>query len=139
MKSQRAWTIWVSMLLILGMTGCADKPEPDVPVPQMSSERRETVGNEPAPIVVEQEPITREQALAEIKKRTQVTDAGLEHLKALINLQFLDLTDTQVSDAGFTHLKEMASLKYAHLYQTKVTDAGVNEFNHESPEVTIRR
>ena len=37
---------------------------------------------------------------------TQVTDAGLIHLKDLPNLQFLDLAGTQVTEAGVSNLKE---------------------------------
>jgi hypothetical protein len=36
----------------------------------------------------------------------QVTDAGLQHLKALSSLQTLDLIDTQVTDAGINELKK---------------------------------
>jgi hypothetical protein len=35
---------------------------------------------------------------------TQVTDAGLEHLKGLTQLQELDLASTQVTDAGLENL-----------------------------------
>ena len=37
---------------------------------------------------------------------TQVTDAGLEHLKGLTSLQRLDLTGTQVTGAGVKMLKQ---------------------------------
>jgi len=41
---------------------------------------------------------------------TQVTDAALEHLKGLTNLEELDLTYTQVTDAGLEHLRGLTSL-----------------------------
>ena len=34
-----------------------------------------------------------------------MTDAGLEHLKGLTKLQWLDLAGTEVTDAGLEHLK----------------------------------
>jgi hypothetical protein len=34
-----------------------------------------------------------------------VTDAGVEHLKELTQLQWLDLSDTQVTDAGVENLE----------------------------------
>ena len=37
---------------------------------------------------------------------TQITDAGLVHLKALTSLQVLSLDNTQVTDAGVAKLKE---------------------------------
>jgi hypothetical protein len=35
---------------------------------------------------------------------TQVTDAGLVHLKGMTGLRTLDLSDTQITDAGLAHL-----------------------------------
>ena len=42
---------------------------------------------------------------------TKVTDAGLEHLKGLTQLQELDLTDTKVTGEGLEHLKELTNSK----------------------------
>src|SRR3989304_6984363 len=42
---------------------------------------------------------------------TQVTDAALEHLKGLTNLQELQLHCPQVTDAGLEHLKGLTSLQ----------------------------
>jgi len=56
---------------------------------------------------------------------TQVTDAGLKHLKGLTDLYGLDLNRTQVTDAGLKHLKGMTSLRTLQLNQTQVTDAGL--------------
>ena len=57
--------------------------------------------------------------------RTQVTDAGLEHLKGLSGLQMLDLNDTKVTDAGLEHLKGLSRLRWLGLFNTRVTDAGL--------------
>ena len=38
---------------------------------------------------------------------TQVTDAGLVHLKELTSLEALELDNTQVTDAGVEKLKEV--------------------------------
>ena len=56
---------------------------------------------------------------------TQVTDAGLAHLKGLAGLQKLSLSDTQVTDAGLAHLKGLAGLQELDLNETRVTDAGL--------------
>ena len=54
-----------------------------------------------------------------------MTDAGLEHLKGLTQLQSLDLTDTKVTDAGLEHLKGLTQLQSLNLMETEVTDAGL--------------
>jgi hypothetical protein len=56
---------------------------------------------------------------------TQVTDAGLEHLKGLTALQGLYLDGTQVTDAGLEHLKGLTALQWLYLDGTQVTDAGL--------------
>ena len=56
---------------------------------------------------------------------TDVTDAGLEHLKGLTNLQSVKLTRTKVTDAGLEHLKGSAKLDCLILAETSVTDAGL--------------
>jgi Leucine Rich repeat len=57
--------------------------------------------------------------------RTQVTDTGLEHLKGLIQLQTLDLSSSNVTDAGLENLKGLTQLQILVLDSTKVTDAGL--------------
>ena len=56
---------------------------------------------------------------------TQVTDAGLVHLKGLTNLEVLSLEGTQVTDAGLVHLKRLTNLRWLDLSDTQVTDAGL--------------
>jgi hypothetical protein len=56
---------------------------------------------------------------------TQVTDSGLEHLKGLKQLQILSLNDTKVTDAGLQHLKGLPQLEWLDLDGTQVTDAGL--------------
>ena len=56
---------------------------------------------------------------------TKVTDAGLEHLKGLTQLRSLDLGNTKVTDAGLEHLKGLTQLQTLDLGNTKVTDAGL--------------
>ena len=56
---------------------------------------------------------------------TPVTDAGLVHLKGLINLSVLDLGGTYLTDAGMVHLKGLTDLSKLDLALTDVTDAGL--------------
>ena len=53
---------------------------------------------------------------------SQVTDAGLSHLKQMPNLEILHLQKTSITDAGITHLKGLRNLKFLNLYDTQVTD-----------------
>ena len=57
--------------------------------------------------------------------RCPATDATLEYLKGLTNLQNLDLARTQITDAGLEHLKGLSQLHNLDLAMTKVTDAGL--------------
>ncbi|MGA2064768.1 MAG: hypothetical protein ABSG86_07355 [Thermoguttaceae bacterium] len=56
--------------------------------------------------------------------QTAVTDAGLEHLKGLTQLQSLYL-GSEVTDAGLEHLKDFTQLRTLNLRATAVTDAGL--------------
>jgi Leucine-rich repeat (LRR) protein len=56
---------------------------------------------------------------------TKVTDAGLKHLNGLTQLQRLDLAFTKVSNAGLGHLEGLTELQSLNLSGTSVTDAGV--------------
>ena len=55
--------------------------------------------------------------------RTQVTDAGLQHIGKLGRLTHLNLNRTEVTDSGIKHLAGLRSLEWLNLYGTKVTDA----------------
>ena len=57
--------------------------------------------------------------------RTRVTDAGLEHLKGLTKLQRLSLMRTRVTDTGLEHLKGLTKLQSLSLRGTQITDAGL--------------
>ena len=57
--------------------------------------------------------------------RTQVTDAGLEHLKGLTQLQALFLDSTQITDAGLVYLKGLTKLEFLRLQFTQITGAGL--------------
>jgi len=56
---------------------------------------------------------------------TKITDAGLEHLKRLTQLQSLNLTGTQITDVGLVYLKGLTQLQSLNLKSTQITDAGL--------------
>ena len=70
---------------------------------------------------------------------TQVTDAGLKHLKRLPKLSWLELGNTKVTDAGLEHLRSLTGLERLHLDGTQVTDAGVNELKRALPNLEVER
>ncbi len=68
---------------------------------------------------------------------SQVTDAGLEHVKKLVHLERLFLDGTGVTDAGLEHLKGLTELRVLQLYATQVTDAGVANLQKALPNCKI--
>jgi Leucine-rich repeat (LRR) protein len=69
----------------------------------------------------------------------KVTNAGLEHLKGLTGLQYLDLSFTKVTDAGLVYLKGLTELQYLDLWATQVTEAGVEQLEKSLPNVKVTR
>jgi hypothetical protein len=75
---------------------------------------------------------------------TKVTDAGLEHLKALTSLQWLSLGSsfgpigkTKVTNAGLEHLKGLPDLWYLELWGTQVSEEGVKRLHEALPKCRI--
>ena len=58
---------------------------------------------------------------------SDVTDAGLQHLRGLPQLQELVLHHTKVTDAGLGHLSQVTRLRGLWLGSTKVGDAGLKQ------------
>jgi hypothetical protein len=69
---------------------------------------------------------------------TGVTDAGLEHLKGLSNLEALLLNGTHVTDAGLEHLKELTNLEWLAVRDTRVTDEGADRLKQKLPQCSIQ-
>ncbi len=66
--------------------------------------------------------------------RTHISDAGLKHLTGLAGLEILSLQETQVTDSGLEHLKEMANLRRLFLGSTPITGRGLKHLN-DLPEL----
>lgn len=56
---------------------------------------------------------------------TNVSDAGLVHLRGLTQLTSLSISGTKVTDAGLVYLSGLTNLTTLNLSATKVTDAGL--------------
>lgn len=58
------------------------------------------------------------------------TDAALEHLKGLTDIQVLGLNNTGITDAGLVHLRELTSLEHLYLQNNRgkvnqISDSGL--------------
>ena len=56
---------------------------------------------------------------------TKITDAGLVHIKDLSKLTSLDLRECGITDAGLEHIKGMTELHELFLWRTNIGDAGL--------------
>ena len=68
---------------------------------------------------------------------TNITDAGLEDLIGLRNLQWLDLCETQITDAGVVRLKVLNRLTVLRIQGTQVTNSGIVESRRAVPNLSI--
>ena len=71
--------------------------------------------------------------------KLNITDAGLQHLKQHPALKDLYLQNTKITDAGLEHLKGLSNLEALHLEETKVTDAGVKSLQEALPKCKITK
>ena len=71
-------------------------------------------------------PLSDIQNLSELDlANTQITAAGLGHIKGNKNLTKLSLANTSIDDAALKQIEELTNLMSLNLYNTKVTDAGL--------------
>jgi internalin A len=68
-----------------------------------------------------------------------VGDEGLTHFRGLTSLKRLMLSGTRVTDAGLVHLNGLNGLSFLNLSRTQVTDGGVNELQRALPSLNISR
>ena len=56
---------------------------------------------------------------------TRDTDAAMEHLRALVQLESLSMYRSSITDAGLKNLKGLPQLRELNLAATRVTDTGL--------------
>lgn len=67
-----------------------------------------------------------------------ITDAGIEHLSHLKNLQFVWLNHCEkVTDEGLAHLEGLSSLRELRLDGSRVTNAGAERLKQKIPGVSV--
>ena len=64
----------------------------------------------------------------------RITDAGLEHLKSLPNLERLDINLTRVTDAGPQTLKGFKQLRWLDLPVMETTPEGIADLKRTLPD-----
>ncbi|WP_165231590.1 tetratricopeptide repeat protein [Aquisphaera insulae] len=67
----------------------------------------------------------RGRSIADDKPRKPITDAGLAHLKGLINLRRIYASNTAITDAGLAHLGGLENLEELFVGFNPVGDAGL--------------
>jgi hypothetical protein len=72
-------------------------------------------------------------------ERTKVGDEGIANLVNLPDLEYLNLYATMITDKSLDQLAGLKNLKQLYVWQTDVTDAGVARFKKARPKVKIVR
>ena len=70
---------------------------------------------------------------------SNISDAGLAHLRAFTNLEELKVCSNRISDAGLVHLRHLTKLKRLSISSAKVTDAGFQMLREALPSTNIER
>jgi hypothetical protein len=71
---------------------------------------------------------------------TSITDAGLETLGAMTQLEELDISNNnRITDTGLANLRGLVNLQRLDVRSTKVTDAGITELRRTLPRLIVER
>ena len=68
---------------------------------------------------------------------THLSDAGLDQLKGLEKLEYLNLFNTAVTDAGLEKLSSLKGLRRVYAWETKATKEGAEKLHAANPNVII--
>jgi Leucine-rich repeat (LRR) protein len=79
----------------------------------------------------------RELKLADYRDTPGITDAGMQHIGKLENLELLSLQNASITDEGLRHLEKLKSLKTLDLTRTNVSAAGVARLQSSLPKCAI--
>ncbi|MBS0267051.1 MAG: hypothetical protein JSS02_34315 [Planctomycetes bacterium] len=70
-------------------------------------------------------------------RHTNISNAGLAHLKSLESLTDLDLAETNIDDTGLDHLAGIQSLRRVNVTASKVTAAGIARLKAALPKLEV--
>jgi hypothetical protein len=68
---------------------------------------------------------------------TQITEAGLVHLKPLTKLEGLGLRKTKTTDAGLPALHGLTNLRWIELPNPGVTEKGLKQLQQILPKTLV--
>jgi Leucine-rich repeat (LRR) protein len=68
---------------------------------------------------------------------TKISNEGLNHLVALKSLKELDLSNTNINDEGLKLLANIKTLEKLHLHTTAVTNNGLKDFRAAVPDCEV--
>ena len=66
-----------------------------------------------------------------------ITDAGLDHLEEMKDLEVLNLYRTKVSNAGLERLKALTNLREVDLRYSRATGAGIESLRTALPDARL--
>ncbi len=123
MKLRQTWFLLAGLLLVAGPAGCGGQTEEQAVIEKRGGR-------------VQYDDNNKEMLMIDLIS-TEVTDAELEHLKGLTNLQTLYLTNNQITDAGLEHLKGLTKLETLYLNNPQITDEAVKKLQQALPNCEI--
>jgi WD40 repeat protein len=75
--------------------------------------------------------------IKELALPKQITDAGVAHLKGMVQLNHLNLYETKITDAALDQLHGLTNLETIFLQGTKVSDAAIDRLKKAIPRVNV--
>jgi len=72
-------------------------------------------------------------------RHADISNKGLDPIRALPHLKVLNLSDTNIDDTGLSTLHEMTALRYLWLNDTVTTDKAIAELQRALPNCVIVR
>lgn len=70
-------------------------------------------------------PLLKTLSLGLYNQGCKITDAGMTHVGEITSLEWLDLSGTAVTDEGLKQIRSLTNLKNLSIDNTKITDAGL--------------
>jgi len=70
-------------------------------------------------------------------EKANITDSGLAHLQGLTSLETLVISSVTISDAGLVHLRRLARLKHLSVSGTQITPEGIESLRAALPDCRI--
>jgi hypothetical protein len=70
-------------------------------------------------------------------EHTAVSDKGVQALKGLKFLEYLNVVDTRVGDQGLKGIATMTGLRSVYVWKSAVTDSAVSQVSRQNPGLMV--